>query len=780
MSMRREEAEAVLRITGEDGATKLQQEVNANLDAMRGKTDKVNAATKQSREEAKRLKEEAKGLGGEWDKLTGSIRDSANALGILAAIDIAQMIGSGIASAAAAVRDGAKLMAQEADFGRRFGDGEAALNGLRRAALGMASDGALREVANQAQRAGLTLAQTQAILDAAARAAAATGRDTAEVAGGLVKAVATGEGEVLKTLGLTTKLSDAQAQYASRLGVTTADLTEQQRTLASYEATVASVDKAFEKATGADAVSRVARFDASWENFKATLKGFSVEAFDAAAGIGSLVPIVADALGGGASKARSQMDEAAAAAAALGAEWDRAGTTGVERMAQLARVSIGGTEAAKALTAEIKAQNDAYQLAAERMQAVDAAARKRINALAAEVAASIDAKRTAIEHNASLAHTAEIMGATLEAHGYWEKALRAADAAHVDLASNVRLLTAAIRGSNDEMAQSLLLQAELADAAGDTAGAGALRAQAAGRALGETGSGAPKDAPATRRGGGGGGRREKTDPLKRYAEEAAAMRALEAQLRADGEAFADEMRRQMDDRATAVLREQVETALAARAEQERMLLESRAAGFDSLASSVIGLRDAFGELDGINLDGLAAAAGGMDDLAGKFQAIGAAAEAGGQGTAQAAAGAVAASGQMVAGIIKDQRAQAVIMALVEQAQAWGAFALGNYVGFGAHMASSAIWGTVAGTSKGGGGGGGGGGARGGSRQAAPRMPGGSEGRRDEPRSAPITVHVSGGTYLGTRSTDTGRDLGRMISSEAARSTRADGRANAPA
>ena len=135
-------------------------------------------------------------------------------------------------------------------------------------------------------------------------------------------------------------------------------------------------------------------------------------------------------------------------------------------------------------------------------------------------------------------------------------------------------------------------------------------------------------------------------------------------------------------------------------------------------------------------------------------------------------GIAAASGKMVAGIIKDQRAQAIIMALVEQAEAWGAFARYDYVSFGAHMASSALWGTIAGTSGGGGGRGGGGasgGAGGRGARETPRVP--NEAPPDGPTFNPITIHISGGTYLGTDAEKTGRALAQMVDRHRGRSFR---------
>lgn len=712
----------------------------------------------------------ARSVGDAWNDLGDELDAIKRRVGLIAAAEIGQAVSSAVSSAMDALRDGAQARAASAAFARVFADAEGALHSLQSATRGMVADADLQALALQAQRSGIAAGDMARLFEVATRAALGTGQATEDVVAQLLElSIGTADEveEGLKRLGLVVDTTAAQDRYAASIGKTADALTRQEQAQASLRTVTTEVGKAFDGAMGDKAVERVARFDAGIKNLGANLKGLAVDAFDFVARM-----VEVDGL-----------DEWVAytqrSTAALRGVVDAVASLGLSQERQLAlttrilRFSIAGQEA---FAERVRAGVEAQKAAEAATKAAGDAEAKRLALLREEVFAITATQAAEIDHAKALALTAEQLGNTQAAAEKWAQVVGLLGRAGIAAADDVTVLYAAVRAGNSEMARAIELQAELAAAAGDAAAADALRAQAAGLVEGDTGA-----RPSAPRGGGGGGARRAAavdDTDADFKARLAAVRdtALEWQrdLAAEQErARADAVQREID-----ATYEQVRAVAEAQADAKRQEVESIAAGFDGLAASVLGLRDAFGEIDGLNVDGLANAVGGLDDLVLRFRAVADAADEGRAAMAAGALGAVAASGKMVAGIVKDQRAQAVIMALVEQAEAWGSFAVGDYVGFGAHMASSALWGVVAGKGGGGGGGAGGGGGGGGrGSRESPRLPASQSAPQEAP-VAPITVHVSG-TFFGTGETTVGRDIGKVLAAETARSVRTDFRGGAP-
>jgi hypothetical protein len=749
---RQDEAEATIRILGEDLVTGAAQNAERSVERIGETAEKV------AKGPFGRLSDALDALGENtfFTELNQASELAGKALGVLA---------SGYEQLKQAAAD--RTIANT--FNRAFGaDG---LERLAAATQGLIADTGLRELANQGARAGLSLEQVASLLESSTRAALGSGKDLRETADGFLKSTIEGNDEATKQLGILVDLGSAQDDYARSLGVTTDRLTATQRAAASLTEITKQTDAAFQGVTGDGSLNRLSRLEARWQNFTATMREAAL-----AATVG-LPETIDRALEGPSdileSEAFKRLDDLV--------KGDFS-TENIERVIMKLRLAGAVQEAytlniqltaraTQLLAQEEAALDAAFRERAAHMEAVAAAERARLKALADEVIKTDEARIAAIEHARQLALVAERLGSSQQAGERWQAVLVALGAAHVNATDDVMAFYGAIRSSNNEMAKAIELQAEMAAAAGDLAGADALRAQALGVMTGETGSTKPSVAKS------GGGGKSKLDAsleenARRTAEGQQRLNDAMWALRDQAEQLADEQHQMALQADEARFRERVDLALAHHEEQQRFLSESRQSGFDSLTDSILGLRDALGELDGISLDGLANAAQNMGPLMAQFDALANATDKSKGAMISGSLGIVAASGKMVAGIIKDQRAQAIIMSLVEQAEAWGAFARYDYVSFGAHMVSSALWGAIAGTSGGGGGRGGGGasgGAGGRGARETPRVP--NEAPPDGPTFNPITIHISGGTYLGTDAERTGRELARMVDRHRGRSFR---------
>lgn len=768
---RTDEAEATIRILGEDLVTDKAAKAEKNVEKIGDAAEKVKGPLGRLRDRLDELGESTF-----FTELNQASELAGKALGVLAA---------GYEQLKQAAADRTIANAFNSSFGA---DG---VERLATATQGLLADGYLRELANQGARAGLSLEQVAKLLESSTRAALGSGKDLRETADAFLKSTIEGNDEATKQLGVLVDLAGAQDDYARTLGITADRLTGAQKAQASLVEITRQADAAFEGVTGDASLTRLSRLETKWQNFTATMRE---------AALAATVGFPEWLTGDDSSEERTRSQESRAAAERISsleevesklhetrvAAWEAALKAEQGFYSEQARAQQAALETYEAQLIQRKDALLAAQAAAEALaeserelarQAAEDIARygslerkalvEKMEALQAMAAEAVFARQAEAELAGQFLDTAT-------AASKWTEFMEAADAAQIDLVSSTELMSQALRVHQSEMVRTLELQAEMAELAGDVAGAFAARSQAASLASGDSGRRGPI-APAASKGGGGG--KSKLDAsLEANAQKTAAgqQRLNDAMwaLRDQAEQLADEQHQLSMQADEARFRERVDLALQHHEEQQRILSESRQSGFDSLTDSILGLRDALGELDGISLDGLANAAQGMGPLMAQFDALANATDKSKGAMVSGSLGIAAASGKMVAGIIKDQRAQAIIMALVEQAEAWGAFARYDYVSFGAHMVSSALWGTIAGTSGGGGGRGGGGasgGAGGRGARETPRVP--NEAPPDGPTFNPITIHISGGTYLGTDAEKTGRALAQMVDRHRGRSFR---------
>ena len=753
---RQDEAEATIRILGEDLVTEKAKKAEKSVEKVGDKADEV-----------------AKGplgrMKASMDALGGTMLFTEMNQGAEFASKAIELLSAGWEQ----LKQAASERAVSNSFSAAFGAGADAIERLQTATGGMLADNSLQQLGAQGARAGLSIEQVAKLLDSSTRAAMASGKDVAETAAVFLKSTIESNDEATKQNGVLVSLEIAQREYAKSIGTTADQLTKAQKAQISLGEITRQTDAAFKAATGDEATARLSRIEAKWQNIKAAMRdtALGVVTGDAVTGALDSITKVNDAANKVWADQVTKGDYTRANIAAIELATYRAIKTS-EDYARARQLSAAiETEAARLENAALDAVFAKRAALMAQQNALAQTERERVQALTDEVRKEDDARYAAASHAQQLALMADALGSSEEAGVRWQNVLAALGTAHLNAADDVLSLYAAVKSSNNEMAKAIELEAELAAAAGDISGAEALRAQALGAVTGD-GGGSKPGASAKK----GGGKSKLDQSLEENAKSTAAgqvklneeMWSLRAAAEQNALDLHDRMRAEQDAKDMAALDELV---LAYHQAQDEMIA-SRTAGFDALSDSVLGLRDAIGEIDGISLDGLASAAKNMGPLMDQFDALAHATDKSKGAMTAGALGITAASGRMVAGIIKDQRAQAIIMALVEQAEAWGSFARYDYVGFGAHMASSVLWGAVAGTSGGArGGAGGGGGAPGGGRAASgvSRVP--NDSPPDVPQMQPVTIHINGGTYLGTDAAKTGRELARMVDMHRGRSFR---------
>lgn len=765
MANTKDQAEALIRLIGEDGISKLADSTNAKLKELVGHEKESTAEVAKQETAVQKLKNS-------WTMM---------AVGVNQGLELVGKFSAGVGAVAAAVRQAAQEQAVAGQFDRAFGSGADNLERLRTASQGLLADNVLRDLATQGSRAGITLEQMGRLFGSATRAAVGSGKDVAETAAAFLKSTIEGNDEATKQLGILVNLGGAQDEYARGLGRTAASLTAAQRAQASLGEITRQTDQAFKSATGDETLARLSRVEAKWENLKAAVREVALSAT-----IG--LPESLAAVEEWNQKVVKANADAFADAVAKGDYSQKNIDAIVAKMRQAGNVQ-------EAMTVQTKLSARATELYADEQRRLDAAFAERAAALARlaqaekarvtglqdEVREEDNARHAAVEHARQLALMASAIGSTEQASDRWREALRALGNAHVSAADDVTTLYAAVKNSNSEIAKAIELEAEwasaagaveadLAAAAGDTSGAAALRArstaaadalraQAVGVVLGETGS-------ESKRGSGGGGSRAPKRlangnlPETQKSVSDAYARAWELHdAQAAIAASAEDRRREASLESIRAYGEQLQAQNASIEAQRAALLAGQTRGFESAAAAADSFGTSLRGLSGIDLGPLGASVQAVDPLVAKMREMAAATDLSHGAMVDGAAGIVAGAGKITAGLIKNETARAAVMALVETAEGIGAVAIGDYVGGGLHFASAAMYGVVAGMSAGGGGKGQGGR---GSAKARPaevaRMPRSEADRARETSSAPIVVHITGGTFIGTDRDQVGRDL----------------------
>ncbi|MBT9557904.1 MAG: hypothetical protein IV100_17845 [Myxococcales bacterium] len=754
----REQAEALLRLIGEDGVSRIVQGVNRELDGMVGRQrDSARASEEQTR-----------------SVLTLGERWSVIATGLNSALELGQKAFALAVQAGEAIADGARGLILDETFAASFLQAAESLDQLREASKGRIADNVLEQIAIDAQRAGLSLEATGTLLAATTKAAAITGKPAADAMKELAKSIAEGTNEGFKQLGVFFDANAVLETYAKTLGKTTGELTQADKSAALLATGVEQLNTKFDGVVGDAALSKVQRLGAGWNNVKDTVLEFL--AADAGRAFEHIENAWNDTSGQSATfeqRLRSQvktLDDVIERSRALG------------QIASLGFVDLGQA------TREAQALQDLAREYGEVAKAAAVAAGTRagmVRAYGGEERLALVESMQALKANADealrLAGTrAELAGAFLDSASStreWTAWTRAADEAQLDLLSSTGAMTQALSVHRNEMVRTLALQAEMAELAGDAAGAAAARSQAASLATGDRGVRDVAGAGGSSGGGGSKGPRRDDAYYARLASDAS--KAYESQLRAGAEAIeriqadaafgALERQNDLDELALNALVTRHERELQLEQEHQAALVVARQGGFDAAAEASRNLVGALGELDGFEMSNLPNTISQFGPLLEKIEALRDGTDKSQNAMTKGAAGIVSASGKMVAGLIKNETARAAIMVLVEAAEATRSFASYDYVGGALHVVAAAQYAAVAGMSAAGGGGGRGGGSRG---RGAPELPASMQPKAETTAPAPIAynVYMSGSTVIGGDETALGRSIARAMHDHDRRTT----------
>ena len=775
----REQAEALLRLIGEDGVSRIVQGVNRELDGMVGRQrDSARASEEQSRSVLT--------LGERWSVIAG---------GMNAALELGQKAFALAVQAGEAIAEGARGLILDETFAATFLQAAEALDQLRQASSGRIADNVLEQIAIDSQRAGLSLDATSTLLAATMKAATVTGKPAADAMKELSKSIAEGTNEGFKQLGVFFDANAALDSYAKTLGKTRAELTQTEKSAALLSTGVEQLNIKFGSVTGDESLARLEKVSARWDNIKDSLKEAAATSFDK---ILAALDIMDDT--SSEDRTRSQEDRSAANRLETLAEVEaKLSEIRVEAWKAALQAEQGGysdqalaqQKALNTFEAQLLRRQDALLAAQAAAETLAEAERELARQTAEDIAryGSLERKAIVDKMEATQAAAAEAVFArqveaelagqfldTATAAAKWAELMEAADAAQIDLVSSTELMSQTLRDHQSEMVRTLELQAEMAELAGDTAGAFAARSQAASLASGDNGTREAAETPG-RRGGGGGSRRE--DRYQKMLAEAnaklyAAQKDGAVQLERiarDAAQLELERRNESDQLALDALVSRHERELLLEQEHQAALVESRRGGFDASAEASRGLVGALGELDGIQLSNLPNTISQFGPLLEQIEALRAGTDKSQNAMTKGAAGIVGASGKMVAGLIKNETARAAVMSLVEIAEATRSFASYDYLGGALHLVAAGQYAAVAGMSASGGGGrgGGGGGPRG---RGTPELPASMQPQQQSAATAPVAynIYMGGSTIIGGDNTSAGRDLSRLIQDSERRKT----------
>lgn len=815
MSGVNDKAEALIRLVGEDAISALADSTNAKL-------KQLVSRQKESTAELDRQRQSVLTLGEHWATLSSGLNASFQLIG---------QFGSGLRSAAEAIKEAVQDQAVTAEFGRHFGTASEKLERLREASRGMLADAALQRMGSQAARAGLDLEQTTQLIAASTRAAVGSGRDIAEVGEAVLASVVEQNDEAAKQLGLHVDMKAAAESYAASIGAGVEQLTAAQRVASALNETSSAIGAGFAEVTGAEASTRLAQLESRWTNLAATMKGFLadralavVDAFtgesadqQATAAATKNVNALVDVIVRGRDTLTARMAEFRTDAEMLAIAGAIVNTRQYAGTLEALQVQLDRT-GQKAAAADVVLKNLNWDPA--RIEAAQFELRSLGDALGAlkleEAARAAASNRRQIEADTAAAvefferwsggisgvfeeqrdRTMDLLQARLEQGRAAEQATAATLAdlsAQARLAEQLGLTTQANRiwdeatrlassGQVDLTKNIVALELALRGSNNQAARAALLQAQLA-TAFFDTAAAAKAQqraadllaAGAGAKGGGGGGpsRPKLTDELQPATQKSVSDAAARAYALQDAAASAAEDRawKATHQRQAGWLADAQEQ-LKQQEDQRQALLAGQASGFQSAAASA----DVFGaslrDLAGIDLGPLGASVGALDPLVTKMREMASATNLSHSAMVSGTAGIVAGAGKITAGLIKNETARAAVMALVETAEGIGAMAIGDYVGGGLHFASAAMYSVVAGMSAGGGGAGSKG-RSGGSKSRdtydVARLP--STASQPSAPASPVsyTIYMAGATIIGADDQQVGRHMTRVLDEHASRS-----------
>lgn len=245
-----QKAQAFLEFVGEDKVQAIQDAINKRTEKMSSKTDLLTRANKKY----------AKALGGvktRWHEMT---------MGISSTLDIATRLLGVVQDIGMAAREGARSLAIESGFEKRFGEG--ATGRFTGATAGRVDETTAQRVATALNRAGVSAREIQRLMTLATQAAEETGRSTSEVLTGISQSVTSGEAGFLKQLGLAINTEKVIRDYAAGLGRSAESLDGMDRSAATLAGTVKILSKEFGnvKITGT-ALGDLESLETEWKDF---------------------------------------------------------------------------------------------------------------------------------------------------------------------------------------------------------------------------------------------------------------------------------------------------------------------------------------------------------------------------------------------------------------------------------------------------------------------------------------------------------------------------------
>lgn len=240
---RRNEAEALIRLLGEDKITEMIEAAQRGVEEIGEKTEEASQYTKQ--------------LKGAW---------KSNIVVLDAALSIGERLGSAIGGALETLKNAASARAVDKAFTAQFANASAQLEKLRESVRGALSDRELKAVATQFDRANVSIDQTAQVLDVAARISATTGTALGEVVEELQDAIIGASDSNLEKFGIIVDLPELAMSYASAQGIAKDEIDKSVESAAILNEILTEVSKKFEGADLSGLNTQVGALEAQMKN----------------------------------------------------------------------------------------------------------------------------------------------------------------------------------------------------------------------------------------------------------------------------------------------------------------------------------------------------------------------------------------------------------------------------------------------------------------------------------------------------------------------------------
>ena len=712
------EAEGRIILTAQNEVVQAAEAVKKDFREIRGEADKVTTSTEKV----------------STSMLTAKERAALFATGIEAGVSLLQRAVGVAGQLKDAIGEAAESIAIEERFGavtQSIGGAASAMDRLNAASARGVNDTLLQQLTIQADTAGVGLGQLEELINSAAKAAIANGRNQEELTQQFVQGIADMSDGVFKAMGLQVDFGMEVGKTASELGVSADALSVNTKRQILLNAALRETGKAYGDVQLDGTISKVNELDAAIENHLDTLKRYSlflVEGF--VAGIDVASSAFEDFLS-------LFEDEEPIISATIVME---------KKAAELrARDLAAATEKAAAEEKKLtQARQDHNKL------------------LRDTVAELARAKQAQLDQALALARTATQMGQTAVAAEKYAVALKLVDGAGVAFIDREALKREAIRETSKEFRKQLELMIEFEtwnlNARKD---AGLIneyeynvqlariqtltdRVNDLNAGLSETVSAAVLSPTAEPR----GPKRPRRAPTQRTPRRGRDDSIEERRAGRGG----------LDDGSESL----------AAIEAEQRALQALSQHMDSVARSSLNMAEAMSASFG----GVGAAVANASDIIvsqttqivsmmDQFKKAGLDST---DAFIGAVPGMISASGQLAAGFVGDEQTKAAIMAAVETAAAIASFATQDYVGGGMHLLSAAMYGAVAGGAYGAGGGAGAGAGGGGAgRFRPPQVNEPPPSRQRSDTGTPIQITIQGANFFGSSERQAGRDLRRWMS-----------------